>query len=406
VTVATGSTASSFKTVLGIAKEPQPAAGTPVASTNYIPVRKFDVSNKVDKLQDQGWRGSMVTAYGVQNGVQQASISVEGDAFADTVPWFLAGMLGDVQYSGGTSAGTPTTTTAILTAGTSTVIAVTAATGIVAGTVLLIDTSTLQEAVTVLSVASLNVTITAPVAKSHTTGVAVQPVTAPFTQTMALYNGGNGQPTSYTVTDSDALSTRQYTSTRWTDLTLSWDTSKLLTYSATGMSWATLSTTSAPTQSYSGLLPAASWMCQASYGGSVVGNVQTAELAFKRQNSECIFTLQNTQNPFEVHVGPLELTSKITLVATDETWLTDYLADTGKVLTLALTNGSGATATQITVRMTNHYATQVNKTKGKSYIEFDIAGLAVGNTTDIGLSAGYSPCLVTVQNGVAPATFA
>lgn len=404
--MATGSTASSFKTVLGIAKEPQPATGTPVASTAYIPVRKFDVSNKVEKLQDQGWRGSMVTAYGVQNGVQSSSIAVEGDAFADTVPWFLAGMLGDVQYSGGTNAGSPTTTTGALTAGVTTVIPVTSATGIVPGTVLLIDTSTLQEAVTVLSVVTLNVTITAPVAKSHSSSVAVQPVTAPFTQTMALYNAGNGQPTSYTLTDSDALSTRQYASTRWTDLTLNWDTSKLLTYSATGLAWATQNTTTAPTQSYSGLLPSASWMCQASYGGSPVGNVQTAELAFKRQNSECIFTLQNTQNPFEVHVGPLELTSKLVLVATDETWLTDYLADTGKVLTLALTNGSGATAVQITVRMSSHYATQVNKTKGKSYIEFDVAGLAVGNTADIGLSAGYSPCLVTTQNAVSPATFA
>lgn len=404
--MATGSTASSFKTVLGIAKEPQPATGTPVASTNYIPVRKFDVVNKVEKLQDTGWRGSMVTAYGVQNGVQSSTIAVEGDAFPDTLPWFLAGILGDVAYTGGTNAGTPTTTTGALVAGTTTIVPVTSATGITAGTVLLIDTSTLQEAVTVLSVASLNVTLTAPVAKPHTSGVAVQPVTAPFSQNMALYNGGNGQPTSYTLTDSDALSTRQYASTRWTDLTLNWDTSKLLTYSATGLAWATQSTTTAPTQSYGGLLPAASWMCQASYGGSVVGNVQTAEVAFKRQNSECIFTLQNTQNPFEVHVGPLELTSKLVLVATDETWLTDYLANSQKVLTLALTNGSGASAVGATIRMSGHNLSQVTKTKGKSYIEFDTAGLAVGNTADVGLSAGYSPCFVTTQNAVAPGTFA
>lgn|ERR1700753_695104 len=404
--MATGQTASSFKTVLGIAEEPQPATGTPVAATAFIPARKLEVENKVVKLPDQSWRGSMVETVGMQNGPQSAGIAIEGDAFPATIPYFLAGMLGDIAYTGGTASGTPTTTTGALVAGTTTVIPVTSATGITPGTVLAIDTSTLLELVTVLSVVSLNVTITQPVAKSHAGSVTVQPVTAPFTDTIALLNSGSGQPTSYSITDSDSLSTRIYASTRWSDLTLTYDASKLLTYSATGLSWATQGTASAPTPSYDSLPPAPAWACQASYGGSTNATVQTAELSWKRSGCECIFTLQNSPNPYEVHVGPITLDTKLTVVAADETFLSDYLANTSKVLTLDLTTGASASLIDIKVQMSAHNIQSVKKSKGKSYIEFDTGGVAIGNTTDIGLSGGYSPCLVTCKNAAAPGSFA
>lgn len=406
--MATGSTASSYQTVVGVAPEPQPASGTPVATAAaYMPIRKFTAKNNIIKLEDLSYRGSMVETVGVQNGPMSAAITAEGDAFADTFPFLVAGMLGDVSYTGGTNAGSPTTTTGILTAGVTAVVPVTSATGIVTGTVLAIDTAGLLELVTVLSVASLNVTLTQPVAKSHTSGVAVQPVTAPFTDTIALYNGGNGQPVSQTWTDSDPLSARQYASTRWSDLTVTFDSSKLLTYSATGLSWATQNTISAPVgPSYASFGPAPAWACQASYGGSTNATVQMAELSFKRSGSECIFTLQNTQNPYEVHVGPIALTVKLTIVASTEVFLTDYLAGNQKVLLLNLQQGAGATATQIQFQMSKFDLSDVEKNKGKSYIEFDVTGKAIGNTTDIGLSAGYSPCVATVKNAIAPHTYA
>lgn len=326
----TGSTASIFQTVLGIALEPQPATGAPVDATDFIPVRKFDVKNTVTKLLDQSWRGSMVETVGVQNGPQSASVDIEGDAFPDTIGFWIAAILGDVTTTG-----------------------------------------------------------SAP----------------PFTHAIALLNSGNGQPPSYTITDSDPLSTRLYASTRLTDLTLTYDASKLLTYSATGLSWATQGTADAPTQSYSTLLPAPAWECAASYGGSATGIVQTAEVAFKRSGSEAIFTLQNSQNPYEVHVGQIAVTTKITIVAADETWLTDYLADTTKALVLNM-SPAGSSTTQIEITATGHNLQSVSKSKGKSYIEFEVEGLMVGNTTDVGTSGGYSPCKVTLQNSEPSGTYA
>lgn len=407
--MATGSTASSYQTVIGVAPEPQPATGTPVAAAAaYVPVRKMTPKNTIVKLDDLSWRGSMVETVGVQNGPQSASLAIEGDAFADTFPFFLASILGDVAYTGGTNVGSSTTTSTALTAGTTTTFTVVSGTGITVGTVLALDTSTLLELVTCATgTTGTTVVLTQPVAKSHTGTVTVQPVGAPFTDTIALYDGANGQPVSQTWTDSDPLSTRQYASTRLSDLTVTFDSSKLVTYTATGLSWVASSTISAPVApTYASFGPAPAWACQASYGGSTTPTVQMAELSFKRSGSECIFTLQNTQNPYEVHVGPITLTVKLTIVAATELFLTDYLSGNQKVLLLNLTQGSGATATQLQFQMSKLDLTDVVKNKGKSYIELDVTGKAIGNTTDIGLSAGYSPCQVTVKNAVAPHTYA
>lgn len=324
----TGQTASTFQTVLGIAKEPQPATGTPVAASDFIPVTKFDVENKVTKLQDDSWRGSMVTTTAQQNGVTEASIDVEGDAFPDTIGYFLAGMLGDVA----------------------------------------------------------------------TTGTAT-----PYTHTIALQNGGNGQPTSYTITDSDSLSTRQYASCRWTDLSLTYDAAKLLTYKATGLGWASDATTTAPTHSYSNVLPAPSWACQASINGTAVGEVESAALAFKRTGT-ALYTLANQRTPYEVHVGPVDLTSTVTLIAKDESALLDLLADNVSALTIDLYPANANT--ELKIQMSGHKWQTVKKQKGNTWIEFAGTGMAIGNTTDVGASGGYSPCLVTLINSVAAATYA
>jgi hypothetical protein len=92
-------------------------------------------------------------------------------------------------------------------------------------------------------------------------------------------------------------------------------------------------------------------------------------------------------------------------VAADETWLTDYISNNTKALQLNLSTGAGATAAQVQVHMNAHNIQTAKKNKGKSYIEFDVTGIAEGNTTDVGLSGGFSPCLITCQNAVNPQTF-
>jgi hypothetical protein len=92
-----------YRTFVGIAKET--THGTAAASTDYLPVTKFEPEDKATELRDQGMRGSMTKDYGVQLGNTWSEVSAAGDVFADTIPYLLGGVLGDYTYTAGS--GTP-----------------------------------------------------------------------------------------------------------------------------------------------------------------------------------------------------------------------------------------------------------------------------------------------------------
>ena len=91
-------TALSF---LGVAKEATP--GTFVASTDYIPVTKFDPKDDTTWLPDGAWRGSMVQTYGKVAGPVWSELSVGGYVYPDTIGYPLAQILG-VDTTTGASA--------------------------------------------------------------------------------------------------------------------------------------------------------------------------------------------------------------------------------------------------------------------------------------------------------------
>ena len=83
---------------LGIAKEVTP--GTPVASTNFIPVTQITPKDNLTLLQDKGYRGSLVDVYDEIAGTLYATLDYNGDVFPDTIGFALAGILGDVTTTG------------------------------------------------------------------------------------------------------------------------------------------------------------------------------------------------------------------------------------------------------------------------------------------------------------------
>lgn len=90
----------SVRSYLGIAKEVTPA--TPVPATDFIPVSKdaFKPVDIIAPLYDTGLRGSMAENYTYIQGRRYTEIDVAGPAFADTVGWWIAGILGSVATSG------------------------------------------------------------------------------------------------------------------------------------------------------------------------------------------------------------------------------------------------------------------------------------------------------------------
>ena len=92
-----------YRSFLGIAKEATRSPGvvpTPVAATDFIPVKNITPLDDITYLDDTNWRGSMVEVYGTTQGVISSTFSYDADVFPDTVGYAVAGVLGDAAISG------------------------------------------------------------------------------------------------------------------------------------------------------------------------------------------------------------------------------------------------------------------------------------------------------------------
>lgn len=90
----------SVRSYLGIAKEVTPA--TPVSATSFIPVNKDSLKpvDIINPLYDTGLRGSMVENYNYIQGRRHTEIDLGGPVFADTIGFWLGGIMGSVATTG------------------------------------------------------------------------------------------------------------------------------------------------------------------------------------------------------------------------------------------------------------------------------------------------------------------
>lgn len=90
----------SVRSYLGIALEVTPA--TPVDPTDFIPVNKDSLKpvDVIGELYDTGLRGSMAENYAYIQGRRHTTIDVAGPAYADTVGYWLGGIMGSVATTG------------------------------------------------------------------------------------------------------------------------------------------------------------------------------------------------------------------------------------------------------------------------------------------------------------------
>lgn len=393
-----------LQSLVGIAKES--TYGTPATATAFIPVDSAPkTTDKLKMDEDKAWRGAMGVDYGFQPGIYDTQMSLSSYVFPDTVGWALAGVLGDVVTSGGTNAGSSTTTTGATTVG-ATVIPVTSATGITTGTVLSVDTGANNELCTVASVASLNVTVTSALKIAHTSGAAVQPVVAPFTHGMSLYNGTNGQPKSYTVTDWYVANGRQYPGAVFNDCSFKISGDGLISYTMgiDALPSVSLGGTK-PTSSFTTVTPLSGWQGAVQIGGVSSTAVLSFECNMKRKVSP-IHTIAGQQGAQSVFAADLNVSGKLDVVMTDDSQLLNYLNNSQPALDVNYSIGSGANAQQFKLHMSKAAYTAATVDRSKEFVQLSITYTAVFNTTDIGASGGFSPVKATIQNAVTPGTYA
>ena len=238
--------------------------------------------------------------------------------------------------------------------------------------------------------------------------VATTGASAPYTHTISLKNsqtsGADDQPISYTLTDFYAADVRSYPGCQFSDFSLKFNADGMLEYDTktTGFS---SSTVSDPTASFSTVLPTPVWQGTVSIGGTSVSNAMNGNIDMTRPATP-IYGISQTQDPYSVFLGPLEVTGKITFIMENDTELTRFLTNTQPAIVLNWAYGSGATAVQIQATITKGAYTAAVIERGEDFVQVSVDINGQGNTTDAGSTGGYSAIKWVLQNAKASGTYA
>lgn len=231
---------------------------------------------------------------------------------------------------------------------------------------------------------------------------------APFTHTISLFNslavGGDVQPISYTLTDFYAVDVRSYPGCQFSDFSLKFNADGMLEYDAKTTGFLS-EVVAAPNPSFSTILPTPVWRGTVSIGGSAVSTAMTGNIDMKRPATP-IYGISNTQDPYQVFLGPLEVTGKITFVMDNDSELLNFLNNSQPALVFNWAYGAGASAVQIQATLTKGAYTTGVIERGEDFVQVSVDFNAQANTTDDGASGGFSPIKWVLQNAKASGTYA
>lgn len=238
--------------------------------------------------------------------------------------------------------------------------------------------------------------------------VATTGASAPYTHTISLLNsltsGADTQPVSYTLTDFYAVDVRSYPGCQFSDFSLKFNADGMLEYDAKTTGWQS-STVSDPTPTFSTVLPTPVWRGTVSIGGSAVATAMEGSIEMTRPVTP-IYGISNTQNPYQVFLGALEVTGNIKFVMENDDQLTNFLTDVQPAIVLNWAYGSGATEVQIQATITKGAYTAAMIERGDDFVSVAIELNAQANTTDDGASGGYAPIKWILKNAKASGTYA
>lgn len=395
-----------YASFLGLGLEPSNAYGVAVNPTAFVPVKSMTPMDKLTLLTDEGWRGAPVRTYSHTPGPLYAEYEFGGDVFADVIGFPLAGLLGDVVYSGTyTGSGTGVLSTAITTVGAT---SFQNSVSIPSGTRIQIDTGVLAETVVTTGAPTGGGPFTIPVPalkNTHLVGSTVQPVQAPYASAMALLCSGNFQPPSYTLTDWNSnITGYQLPGARFSEVDLKFAGNGKLDYTAKATAMPTVVNGTKPTFSAPPTSIMPGWECIVKIGGTTVGYTVDADITLKRV-LEVIDTADGSQAPYAIWAGEAEASGKMTIVMEDDSKRAAYVAGTSTAIEANFSQSTGATTQGVLLHATQSYLTDAKVVRGKSYAELEIAFECDANTSDVGVSGGYSPIKATVTNQLISGTY-
>jgi hypothetical protein len=238
--------------------------------------------------------------------------------------------------------------------------------------------------------------------------VATTGASAPFTHTISLKNSLTSdvdvQPISYTLTDFYAVDVRSYPGCQFSDFSLKFNADGMLEYDTKTTGWAS-STVADPTPTFSTILPTPVWRGTVSIGGSQVATAMSGNIDMSRPVTP-VYGISNTQNPYQVFLGPLEVTGKITFLMETDAELTRFLNNTQPAIVLNWSYGTGASLVQIQATISKGAYTAAMIERGEDFVQVSIDLNGQSTTTDAGSTGGYAPIKWVLQNAKASGTYA
>lgn len=383
---------------------------TGMASTIPLDKSQYQPEDMPHWLMDTAIRGSMAEVYSLIQGPEDASFQYGGPFYGDIEGFFFDNTFGDLSTTG-TSPGNTTTLVGTAVSGATTGTLVSFA-GYNTGSIVQIGTGSIAEVVFITGTAAGSVLqfVNTPLRFTHVAG-SVSTVTGPYTHRFAILQqgpwNGTGQPPVHAVTDYTGLTpvtgARTYPYLCISQLDLTGNTEQLFQVKFSGNSWLSQPSpgTTLPANAPSTVVPVPSWQTNINVGGSAM--TQAGEWAFtiKRQ-LQVYWTAQGTQSPFVIGRGSLDATATLHYtVATDETALTNMLANTQPTLTVNLNNGLAGTANiQCNITATVAGYTKAKPNRSAVLIGYEDEIQCVANSTDVGGSGGLGPITITLINNV------
>jgi hypothetical protein len=238
--------------------------------------------------------------------------------------------------------------------------------------------------------------------------VATTGASAPYTHTISLLNSLTSdvdvQPISYTLTDFYAVDVRSYPGCQFSDFSLKFNADGMLEYDTKTTGWAS-STVADPTPTFSTVLPTPVWRGTVTIGGSTVATAMEGSIEMTRGVTP-IYGISNTQNPYQVFLGALEVTGNVKFVMENDSQLLAFLNNTQPAIVLNWSYGTGASLVQIQATITKGAYTAAVIERGDDFVSVAIEFNAQANTTDDGASGGYAPIKWVLQNAKASGTYA
>jgi hypothetical protein len=187
-------------------------------------------------------------------------------------------------------------------------------------------------------------------------------------------------PPSYTLGDYYVAGYRQWPGCKASKLSIKFTPDAGLTYTTTLLGFPSATATEPTTQTF-GVNPYfLGWEASLSIGGTQNTKLNSFSLNLQRKGSKAIFSAANSQNPFDIFVGPLSADWDLDFYMEDDSEYELALSQATKAVSITLTQPG--TSYALTFTSSAVQFTKPTIDRSKEFVQVKLTGSAIFNATD------------------------